>query len=162
MTLQLRGVGEGASMSDTGEVEARVKSPIVPQCHSAMEAFSYESASYVVRSPSGPIPISRLKVASDPNLTQTSYPLDPGIPSTSRGQTNFRTKIRTRGIGTRTKPSNEAYPLSMVSRANANRESKQANKESDSTTEEAPQAQASWDRPRGPGGRFCKKSDGKK
>ena len=159
MTTPVSELSDRASMSDTGEVDIKPLTPIGPQCHSAIEAFSFQNASFVVKSPGGHISIPRLRLNND--SFGSSFPPQPlsdtDVPGTSDGRT-FHTKIRTKDSRERPSSESEVYPRARVNRANANREKEkeQSSSGDPSPSAKSPQKPTRYIQPRGPRGRFTK------
>ena len=118
LTIPAVNVTDHGSVSDSGEVD-RERTALPPRCHSAMSAYSFEGASYLVNNSTGVIPITRLETNLDPNLLLPPLPPSPDRPSSSTTRTNWQMKMRT----TRSRVlAREASPSAKVNQVNASRE----------------------------------------
>ena len=98
------------------EEEDDEKTPTVNP-HFATEVFSHDKVGYVVQSPSGHIPVDRFRAEFPPSIQPSlSNSLPPDQASTSSGQSELRTKMRTKGNKSRPNSALEAYPLRVQER----------------------------------------------
>ena len=131
-----------------------------PQAHPALQVFNFDTASYLVNSPSGRIMVPRVREQSNEPQPGPSRQAPQPLTNPSHDQRELQPKMRTSGNRAQSHPPNPAYPSSRVTRAKSVLEMRedaleQANRAQAEKSEKSKSKSTSH--PRGPNGKFLPK-----